>query len=222
MLPTKTFGRTGHESTRVIFGAAALGAMSQERADATMQVIDSHGINHIDTARGYGDSELRLAPWLAGNRHKVFLATKTGERSGAAARRELEESLTRIGCRSGRPHPVAQPRRERRVGYGLCSGRGPRGPHQSTRRGPVPVHRCHRTWRAHSRDASPQPARIRLRFGAAAVQLHDARAPGLSRPISKRSSSCASNATSQCRRSKQSHAAGGRVAARASSAGTSR
>jgi aryl-alcohol dehydrogenase-like predicted oxidoreductase len=97
MLPTKQFGRTGHESSRVIFGAAAFGGMGQDRADAIMELLDSHGVNHIDTARGYGDSELRLAPWLANNRHKVFLATKTGERTGPAARAELEESLTRMG-----------------------------------------------------------------------------------------------------------------------------
>lgn len=97
MLPTHAFGRTGHESTRAIFGAAALGAMSQERADATMSVIDQYGVNHIDTAAGYGDSELRLAPWLAVNRQRIFLATKTGERSGSAARAQLEASLTRMG-----------------------------------------------------------------------------------------------------------------------------
>ena len=97
MLPTQPFGHTGHESSRVIFGAAALGAMSQDRADATLALIDAHGINHIDTARGYGDSELRLAPWLATNRARVFLATKTGERAGDAARAELEDSLTRMG-----------------------------------------------------------------------------------------------------------------------------
>ena len=97
MLPTQPFGHTGHESSRVIFGAAALGAMSQDRADATLALIDAHGVNHIDTARGYGDSELRLAPWLATNRDRVFLATKTGERDGSAARAELEDSLTRMG-----------------------------------------------------------------------------------------------------------------------------
>ncbi len=97
MLPLNAFGRTGHQSTRVIFGAAALGAMSQERADTVLDLIESSGINHIDTARSYGESELRLAPWLAGNRHRVFLATKTGERAGAAARTELEESLVRLG-----------------------------------------------------------------------------------------------------------------------------
>ena len=97
MLPTQPFGRTGHESTRVIFGAAALGSMSQDRADETMSVVESYGVNHIDTARSYGESELRLAPWLSEHRGDVFLATKTGERSGPDARNELEESLTRMG-----------------------------------------------------------------------------------------------------------------------------
>jgi aryl-alcohol dehydrogenase-like predicted oxidoreductase len=71
--------------------------MSQDHADATLAVLESYQVNHIDTARSYGDSELRLAPWLATNRDKVFLATKTGERTGPAARRELEESLSRLG-----------------------------------------------------------------------------------------------------------------------------
>ncbi|MEO7369638.1 MAG: aldo/keto reductase [Ilumatobacteraceae bacterium] len=97
MIPLHPFGRTGHRSTRIIFGAAALGSMSQETADATLELIGSFGVNHIDTARSYGDSELRLASWLAANRKKVFLATKTGERTGPAARAELEESLTRMG-----------------------------------------------------------------------------------------------------------------------------
>jgi aryl-alcohol dehydrogenase-like predicted oxidoreductase len=96
-LPTASFGRTGHESTRTLFGAAALGAMSQERADATLDVVHRWGINHIDTAASYGESELRLAPWLVDHRSEVFLATKTGERSGPAARAELERSLERLG-----------------------------------------------------------------------------------------------------------------------------
>lgn len=97
MIPTAAFGRTGHDSTRVIFGAAALGAMSQHRADDTLALIADHGVNHIDTAASYGESELRLAPWLADHRDEVFLATKTGERTGDAARAELERSLTRLG-----------------------------------------------------------------------------------------------------------------------------
>ena len=96
-LPTAPFGSTGHESTRVLFGAAALGAMSQDRADATMDAVRSWGINHIDTAASYGESEDRLKPWLAKHRSEVFLATKTGAREGDAARAELERSLTRMG-----------------------------------------------------------------------------------------------------------------------------
>lgn len=91
------FGRTGHASTRVIFGAAALGAMSQQRADATLELVDRAGINHLDTAASYGESELRLAPFLAEHRDRFFLATKTGSRSGSGARAELERSLERLG-----------------------------------------------------------------------------------------------------------------------------
>jgi aryl-alcohol dehydrogenase-like predicted oxidoreductase len=91
------FGRTGHLSTRVIFGAAALGRMLQERADEVLEVLLEYGINHIDTAASYGDSELRVAPWLAEHPGRFFLATKTGERTHSGARAELERSLTRLG-----------------------------------------------------------------------------------------------------------------------------
>ena len=97
MLPFADFGSTGHRSTRVIFGAAALGGMSQERADATMASVDAAGINHIDTAAGYGASEDLLRPFLAAHRSRFYLATKTGERDGAGARAGLERSLERMG-----------------------------------------------------------------------------------------------------------------------------
>lgn len=91
------FGRTGHQSTRVIFGAAALSAMRQERADELLGVLLEHGVNHIDVAASYGDAELRVAPWLAAHPGRFFLATKTGQRTGEGARAELERSLTRLG-----------------------------------------------------------------------------------------------------------------------------
>jgi aryl-alcohol dehydrogenase-like predicted oxidoreductase len=93
----RPFGRTGHQSSRAIFGAAALGSMSQERADAVLPVLLRHGVNHLDTAASYGDAELRLAPWLAAHPGEFFVATKTGERRGDAARAELERSLVRMG-----------------------------------------------------------------------------------------------------------------------------
>jgi aryl-alcohol dehydrogenase-like predicted oxidoreductase len=96
MIPTLTFGHTGHISTRIIFGAAALSSVSQADADRTMDLIIRHGINHIDTAASYGDAELRLGPWMAKNRPDFFLATKTGERTYDAAYDEIRRSLERL------------------------------------------------------------------------------------------------------------------------------
>jgi aryl-alcohol dehydrogenase-like predicted oxidoreductase len=97
MLPFSEFGRTGHRSSRVIFGAAALGGMSESRAFKTLDLVASYGVNHIDTAAMYGSSEDHLKPWLANHRAEVFLATKTQERVGSVARAELERSLERMG-----------------------------------------------------------------------------------------------------------------------------
>jgi len=96
MIPTQPFGGTCHDSTRIIFGAAALGGMRQEKADSTLDLVRSAGINHIDTAATYGDSELRLADFMQSHRDEVFLATKTGDRDGDGARASIERSLERM------------------------------------------------------------------------------------------------------------------------------
>jgi aryl-alcohol dehydrogenase-like predicted oxidoreductase len=90
------FGRTGHQSTRIIFGAAALGRVSQDVADRALDVLLEHGINHIDVAASYGDAELRVAPWLKRYPDQFFVATKTGKRRAAEAREELQRSLDRL------------------------------------------------------------------------------------------------------------------------------
>ncbi len=100
MIAKEPFGSTGHTSTRILFGAAALGAMSQKRADATLELILQHGINHIDTAASYGESEVRLEGFLRERRGDVFLATKTGDRDRAGARDSLHRSLERMGVDS--------------------------------------------------------------------------------------------------------------------------
>ena len=97
MIPTTQFGRTGHGSSRVIFGAAALGSVTQAEADQALELLLTHGVNHIDTAASYGDSELRLAPWLKRQPETFFLATKTGTRDYAGAREEIRRSLDRLG-----------------------------------------------------------------------------------------------------------------------------
>jgi aryl-alcohol dehydrogenase-like predicted oxidoreductase len=90
------FGRTGHQSTRIIFGAAALGSVSQDVADRTLEVLLEHNINHIDVAASYGDAELRVAPWLKRYPGRFFLATKTGKRRADEARDDLRRSLDRL------------------------------------------------------------------------------------------------------------------------------
>jgi aryl-alcohol dehydrogenase-like predicted oxidoreductase len=96
MIERRPFGRTGHLSTVTLFGAAALARASQDEADRALQVLLHHGVNHIDTAARYGDSELRIGPWMARHRRDFFLATKTGSRSAREAREDLHRSLDRL------------------------------------------------------------------------------------------------------------------------------
>jgi aryl-alcohol dehydrogenase-like predicted oxidoreductase len=96
MIPKQPFGRTDHESTRAIFGAAALSDVSQADADRTMEVVLRFGVNHIDTAASYGESELRLGPWMERQRGDFFLATKTGERTYQEAYDQIRRSLERL------------------------------------------------------------------------------------------------------------------------------
>lgn len=96
-IPLLPFGRTGHHSTRIIFGGAALSRVSQDVADRALDVLLEHGINHLDVAASYGDAELRIAPWLEQHPGRFFVATKTGKRTAAEAREELHRSLDRLG-----------------------------------------------------------------------------------------------------------------------------
>ena len=96
MIEKRPFGRTGHNSTVMLFGAAALARVNQADADRTLELLLQYGINHIDTAARYGDAELRIGPWMAEHRKDFFLATKTGERTYQEARDEFHRSLERL------------------------------------------------------------------------------------------------------------------------------
>ena len=96
MIEKLAFGKTGHESTRTLFGAAAFSRVSQETADAVLPLLLEHGINHIDVAASYGDAELRVGAWMDRHRDRFFLATKTGERTYQAARDQIRRSLERL------------------------------------------------------------------------------------------------------------------------------
>ncbi|HLZ62548.1 MAG TPA: aldo/keto reductase [Ktedonosporobacter sp.] len=95
-IATQPFGRSGHLSTRTLFGAASLSRVTQDVADRTLDVLLQYGVNHIDVAASYGDAELRIAPWLARHRSDFYLATKTGARKAQEAKEELHRSLERM------------------------------------------------------------------------------------------------------------------------------
>jgi len=96
MIAKRGFGRTGHLNTRTVFGAASLGQVTQAQADQTLELLLRYGVNHIDTAASYGDSELRIGPWMPEHRKQFFLASKTGERRYREARDQIRRSLERL------------------------------------------------------------------------------------------------------------------------------
>ena len=100
MIPLRPFGKTGHDSSRVIFGAAAFWKANPKVEERTLALLLEHGINHIDVAASYGDAELHVGHWMDQHRDRFFLATKTGERSYEGARDELRRSLERLKVES--------------------------------------------------------------------------------------------------------------------------
>ena len=96
MIRRQPFGRTGHDSSATLFGAAALGEVTQDVANETLKVLDRYGVNHIDVAASYGDAELRIGPWMEKRRSDFFLATKTGMRTHAEVMLEFNKSLKRL------------------------------------------------------------------------------------------------------------------------------
>jgi aryl-alcohol dehydrogenase-like predicted oxidoreductase len=95
-IPTQPFGRTGHESTRVIFGAAAMWGSDVDHAASALDLLIAHGINHIDVAASYGRAERLVGSWMPRERQRFFLATKTGERTREAASAQFAHSLERM------------------------------------------------------------------------------------------------------------------------------
>ena len=93
MIPRLPFGKTGHQSSRILFGAYALSNATQAEADEALELLLADGINHIDTVPMYGKSEVRIGPWMERHRHRFFLATKTRSRSYAGSWKDLRRSL---------------------------------------------------------------------------------------------------------------------------------
>ncbi|MFN2145470.1 MAG: aldo/keto reductase [Anaerolineales bacterium] len=96
MIEKKVFGRTGHLSSRTLFGAVALNGLPQSEADLVLDDLLAYGVNHIDVAMDYGDAEVKLGPWMKHHRDDFFLATKTGKRTYQEAKDDLHHSLERL------------------------------------------------------------------------------------------------------------------------------
>jgi aryl-alcohol dehydrogenase-like predicted oxidoreductase len=92
----RRLGRLEHQSSVLIYGAAALSEVSQDVADRSIQEALDAGINHVDVAADYGEAELRLGPWMSQIRNRIFLATKTGHREAESAWQQINESLRRL------------------------------------------------------------------------------------------------------------------------------
>jgi aryl-alcohol dehydrogenase-like predicted oxidoreductase len=92
----RPLGTLGFDGSVLIYGAASLGEVDQDTADRSIQQALDAGINHIDTAAGYGESELRLGPWMPQIRDQIFLATKTGDRDVEDAWASINRSLERL------------------------------------------------------------------------------------------------------------------------------
>ena len=96
----RVFGRTGQEATVLALGGCGPGFVTQEEANKAVELAMTHGVNMIDVAPSYGEAEIRLRPILEKHRNEFFLAEKTMERTREGARRELENSLRRLGVKS--------------------------------------------------------------------------------------------------------------------------
>ena len=100
MIPLEVFGRTGHRSSRVIFGAAAFWKANPKVEERALALLREHGVNHIDVAASYGEAEDHIGVWMDRYRDDFFLATKTGERGYDGAKAELRRSLERLRVES--------------------------------------------------------------------------------------------------------------------------
>jgi aryl-alcohol dehydrogenase-like predicted oxidoreductase len=96
MIERIPFGKTGHQSSRTIFGSVSLARISQSEADSVLDLLWEFGVNHIDTAPRYGEAEVRLGPWMKKYRDQFFLATKTDERTYQDAKDQFQRSLDRL------------------------------------------------------------------------------------------------------------------------------
>jgi predicted aldo/keto reductase-like oxidoreductase len=95
-LEKRRLGKTDLQVTVFGFGCIKFPHISADQAAAALERAIDLGVNFVDTARGYGDSEVKIGPVLRRHRDKIYIATKSGQREAEGMRRELETSLKNL------------------------------------------------------------------------------------------------------------------------------
>ncbi|MDE7244164.1 MAG: aldo/keto reductase [Oscillospiraceae bacterium] len=88
-----TLGATGLQVSRVGFGGIPIQRIDAAAAVSLLAAAREHGINYIDTARGYTVSEELIGQAVEGHRDKFILATKSMSRNRAAMQADIGTSL---------------------------------------------------------------------------------------------------------------------------------
>ena len=92
----RTLGKTGWELSVIGFGAIKLPRISQKECDILLNKAIDAGINFVDTADCYGDSEEKIGRALKKRRGEFYLSTKIDERDGIGVQKKLERCLRRL------------------------------------------------------------------------------------------------------------------------------
>jgi aryl-alcohol dehydrogenase-like predicted oxidoreductase len=96
----RRLGRTEHESSLAVLGAAAFWDAETRTAEPAFEAALAAGVNHLDIAPRYGEAERALGPLIPTHRAELFIGCKTTRRNGDGVRAQLEESLQLLGCDS--------------------------------------------------------------------------------------------------------------------------
>ena len=92
----RPLGKTGLEVTTIGLGCAPMMSLSIEAGVRLVRRAVELGMNYLDTARGYGQTEVMIGQALQGQRDKVYISTKTGARTRDEAWKSIQESLQRL------------------------------------------------------------------------------------------------------------------------------
>ena len=195
--------------------------MSHAEAERTLELLLEHGVNHIDTAASYGDSELRIAPWLKRHPGAFFVATKTDARDYKGAKEELHRSLERLGVDHVDLLQLHNLVDVIEWEFALREDGALEAAVEARDGGARPLHRRDRARALDRRHAPAQPRALPVRLGAAALQLPPDAGRAYAEEFEALAATCA-RAGSPCRRSSRSRSRPGTVARRRRRPGTSR